>query len=112
MAKALLREGGISCLARTSDDALRIVCTKRGQLELAVIDFEHGSNGMTLMSAIDTCANHRLPMLALTRAGEEHARFVALANGAAECLPKPVSAEQLATVINRYRPKWELAQVA
>lgn len=112
MAKPLLREGGISCLARTSDEALRIVCTKRGQLELAVIGFQHGSNGMTLMSAIDTCANHRLPMLALTRAGEGHARFVALANGAAECLPKPVSAEQLATVINRYRPKWEVAQVA
>ena len=109
---ALLREGGTSCLARTSDDAIQIVCTKRSELELAVIDFDHGSNGMTLMSAIDACANHHLPMLALTGAGEEHARFVALANGAAECLPKPVSAEQLGNAIIRYRPRWELAQVA
>jgi DNA-binding response OmpR family regulator len=113
MAGALLREGGISCLARTSGEAMRIVCSKGGELELAVIDFDHGSNGMTLMSAIDACANHHLPIVALTRAGEEHARFVALANGAAECLAKPVSAQQLAKVIISYRPKsWELAQVA
>lgn len=67
---------------------------------------------MTLMSAIDACANHHLPMVALTGPGEEHARFVALASGAAECLAKPVSAEQLAKAIVRHRPKWELAQVA
>ena len=34
MAGALLQEGGISCLARTSDDAMRIVCSKGGELEL------------------------------------------------------------------------------
>jgi DNA-binding response OmpR family regulator len=112
MAVALLQKGGISYLTRTSDDAIRIVCSKGSELELAVIDFDHGSNGMTLMSAIDACANHHLPMLALTGAGEEHARFVALANGAAECLTKPVSAEQLANAITRYRPKRELRQVA
>jgi len=112
MASALLREGGISCLAQTSDEAMRIVCNKGSELELAVIDFDHGSNGMTLMSAIDACANHHLPMVALTRPGEEHARLVALANGAAECLAKPVSAEQLAKAIISYRPTRELAQAA
>lgn len=112
MADALLQEGGSSCLARTSDEAMRVVCSKGGELELAVIDFDHGSNGMSLMSAIDACANYHLPMLALTGAGEEHARFMALANGAAECLAKPVSAEQLARAIINYRPRWELAQVA
>jgi|SRR5205823_8985256 len=112
MAVALVQKGGISYLARTSDEAIRIVCSKGSELELAVIDFDHGSNGMTLMSAIDACANHHLPMVALTGAGEEYARFVALANGAAECLTKPVSAEQLANAIIRYRPKWELRQVA
>ena len=61
MAVALLQKGGISYLARTSDDAMRIVCSKGSELELAVIDFDHGSNGMTLMSAIDACANHHLP---------------------------------------------------
>jgi DNA-binding response OmpR family regulator len=112
MAKALLETGGIVCLARTSDDAMRIVCSNGSELDLAVIDFDHGSNGMTLLSAIDTCANHHLPMLALTPPGEEHGRFVARANGAAECLAKPVSAAQMAKAIINCRPKWELAQVA
>src|SRR5436853_549848 len=112
MAGALLQEGGISCLAQNSDEAMQIVCSKGSELELAVIDFDHGSNGMTLMSAINACANHHLPVVALTGPGEEHPRCVALANGAAECLAKPVSAAQLATAIIRYRPKWDLAQVA
>jgi DNA-binding response OmpR family regulator len=112
MAEALLKTGGIICLARTSDHAMRIVCSNASELELAVIDFDHGSNGMTLLSAIDTCANHHLPMLVLTPPGEEHGTFVARANGAAECLAKPISATQMAKAIINCRPKWELAQVA
>jgi DNA-binding response OmpR family regulator len=110
--EALLETGGTICLARTSDDAMRIVCSKASELELAVIDFDHGSNGMTLLSAIDTCADHHLPMLVLTPPGEEHGRFVARANGAAECLAKPISAAQMAKAISNCRSKWELAQVA
>ena len=112
MAEALLETGGIICLARTSDDAMRIVCNNGSELELAVIDFDHGSNGMTLLSAIDTCANHHLPMLVLTPPGEEHGRFVARANGAAECLAKPISATQMAKAISNCRSKWDLAQAA
>ena len=112
MAEALLETGGIICLARTSDDAMRIVCSNGSELDLAIIDFDHGSNGMTLLSAIDTCANHHLPMLVLTPPGEEHGKFVARANGAAECLAKPISAAQMAKAISKCRPKRELAQAA
>ncbi len=112
MAEALLETDGIICIARTADDALRIVCSNGSELELAVIDFDHGSNGMTLISAINTCANHHLPMLVLTPPGEEHARFVARANGAAECLAKPISAAQMAKAMINCRPKRELAQAA
>jgi DNA-binding response OmpR family regulator len=112
MTEALLKTGGIICLARTADDAMRIVCSNASELELAVIDFDHGSNGMTLISAINTCADHHLPMLVLTPPGEEHGRFVARANGAAECLAKPISAAQMAKAISKCRPKWELAQAA
>ena len=112
MAEALLETDGIICIARTADDALRIVCNNGSELELAVIDFDHGSNGMTLISAINTCANHHLPMLVLTPPGEEHGRFVARANGAAECLAKPISAAQIAKAMINCRPKWELAQAA
>jgi DNA-binding response OmpR family regulator len=110
MTEALLETGGTICLARTADDAMRIVCS--GALELAVIDFDHGSNGMTLISAINTCADHHLPMLVLTRPGEEHGRFVARANGAADCLAKPISTAQMAKAISNCRSRWELAQVA
>ncbi len=112
MTEALLETGGIICRARTSDDAMRIVCTNGGELELAVIDFDHGSNGMTLISAINTCANRHVPMLALTRPGEEHAKCVALTNGAAECLAKPISAAQIAEAIIKCRPKRKLAHAA
>ena len=112
MAKALLETDGIICIARTADDAMRIICSNGSELELAVIDFDHGSNGMTLLSAINTCASHHLPMLVLTPPGEEHGRFVARANGAAECLAKPISAAQMAKAIINCRPNWELAQVA
>jgi DNA-binding response OmpR family regulator len=112
MAEAILETGGMICLARTADDAMRIVCTNAGELELAVIDFDHGSNGMTLISAINTCADHHVPIVVLTPPGEEHGRFVARANGAAECLAKPISAAQMAKAIINCRPTWELAQVA
>jgi DNA-binding response OmpR family regulator len=112
MTEALLETGGTICLARTADDAMRIVCSNSRELELAVIDFEHGSNGMTLISAINTCADHHLPMLVLTPPGEGHGRFVARANGAAECLAKPVSTAQMTKAISTCRSKWALAQVA
>jgi DNA-binding response OmpR family regulator len=67
---------------------------------------------MTLISAINTCADHHLPMLVLTPPGEEHGRFVARANGAAECLAKPISTAQMTKAIINFRSKWALAQVA
>ena len=112
MAEAVLETGGMICIARTADDAMRIICSTGSELELAIIDFDHGSNGMTLISAINTCANHHFPILVLTPLGEEHSRFVARANGAAECLAKPISAAQMAKAIINCRPKWELALVA
>jgi len=112
MAEALLETGGMICIARTADDAMRIICSTGSELELAIIDFDHGSNGMTLISAINACANHHLPILILTPLGEEHGRFVARANGAAECLAKPISAAQIANAIINCRPKRELALVA
>ena len=112
MTGALVETGGTVCLAHTAGHAMGIVCSKGHELELAVIDFDHGSNGMTLISAIDTCADHHVPMLVLTPPGEGHARFVAMANGAAECLAKPVSAAQMATAMIHCRPKREFAQVA
>src|ERR1043166_540854 len=43
MTEALLETRGTICLARTADDAMRIVCSNSSELELAVIDFDHRS---------------------------------------------------------------------
>src|SRR5207245_10706410 len=90
MAEALLETDGIICIARTADDALRIVCSNGIELELAVIDLDHGSNRMTLLSAINTCANHNLTMLVLTTPGQERGRIMARAKSARRCAAKPI----------------------
>lgn len=110
IAEAVPETGGISCLARTAGEAMGIVCSKNGELALAVIDFDHGSNGMTLISSINACTNHHIPMVALIPPGDEHARFVALANGATDCLAKPISTAQMAKAIINCRPNWELSE--
>ena len=55
VAEALLELGGVSHLTRDAGDALETVCGVH-DLDLAVIDFEHGPHGMTLLNAISTYA--------------------------------------------------------
>jgi CheY-like chemotaxis protein len=111
VAKALLGLGGMSHLTRDAGDALEIVCGVR-DLDLAVIDFQHGAHGMTLLSAIGACRED-LPVIAITRDDEEHVEPLAYANGASACLSKPVSARQLADAMKQCRqPQHQLALVA
>ena len=51
VADALSEIGGISHLTRDAGDALETICGVN-DLDLAIIDFEHGPHGMTLLSAI------------------------------------------------------------
>src|SRR5881275_1534609 len=78
--KALLQNTDTVCIARTVADAMRIVSRNGSELELVVIDFDHGPHGMTLISAIKTCRNS-LPILALIPPGDEHAKILARAMG-------------------------------
>jgi CheY-like chemotaxis protein len=98
VAEALSGLGGVSHLTRDAGDALEIVCGAR-DLDLAVIDFQHGTHGMTLLSAINTC-REGLPVIVITRDDDKHVEALAYANGAAACFPKPVSARQLAPAIS------------
>jgi DNA-binding NarL/FixJ family response regulator len=87
---------------------LQIVCGVGRALDLAVIDFESGPHGMTLLSAISACRPN-LPIVVVTRDDEKHVEALAYANGATACLPKPISATHIAELINqrsddRYRP--------
>jgi CheY-like chemotaxis protein len=96
-AEALLELGGVSHLTRDAGDALETVCGVH-DLDLAVIDFEHGPHGMTLLSAIRTLRED-LPIIVITHDDEKHVETLACANGATACFSKPVSTTQLVAAI-------------
>jgi CheY-like chemotaxis protein len=97
VAEALSRLGGVSHLTRDAGDALQTISGAR-DLDLAVIDFEQGPHGMTLLSAINMCRED-LPLIVISRDDDKHVEALAYANGATACFPKPVSAVQLASAI-------------
>jgi CheY-like chemotaxis protein len=97
VAEALLELGGVSHLTRDAGNALQTVCGVH-DLDLAVIDFEDGPHGMTLLGAISTLRED-LPMIVITHDDDKHAEALAYANGAAACFPKPVSVTHLASAI-------------
>jgi len=97
VADALSEIGGISHLTRAASDALETICGV-DDLDLVIIDFEHGPHGMTLLSAISTLRKD-LPVIVITRDDEQHVEALAYANGATACFSKQAVARQLANAI-------------
>jgi DNA-binding response OmpR family regulator len=98
LAEALSGTGTIVLIARTVADALQIVCQRGRNLDFALMDFDGGCRGMTLLSAVHTCYE-QLPILVTTSEDAEHATAVAYANGARSCLTKPRHASMLTAAI-------------
>ena len=96
--EALSGTGAIVLIARHVRDGLQIVCQRGRELDFALMDFDDGCRGMTLLSAVNTCYE-RLPIVVTTPEDAEHARSLAYANGALVCLSKPLSAALLAKAI-------------
>jgi CheY-like chemotaxis protein len=99
VAHALSEIGGISHLTHDAGDALKTICGVN-DLDLAIIDFEHGPHGMTLLSAITTLCED-LPVIVISRDDEEHVEALAYANGATACLSKQAVVAQLANTIRQ-----------
>jgi DNA-binding response OmpR family regulator len=97
VADALSEIGAISHLTRDACDALAIIYGIN-DLDLAIIDFEHGPHGMTLLNAISRLREH-LPVIVISRDDEEHVEALAYANGATACLSKQAVATELANTI-------------
>ena len=109
VADALIATGGISHLACNAGDALKIVCGTGRDLDLAVIDFEDGPHGMTLLKAISTCRED-FPVIVIMHEDEKHVEALAYTNGAAACFSKPVSVKQLADTMKQcHRSQHQLA---
>ena len=96
---ALSGSGAIVLIARTVADALQIICQRGRELAFAVMDFDGGCRGMTVLSAIHTCFEH-LPIVVTTSKEAEHVTAVAYANGARTCLDRSVPSAQLANAIS------------
>jgi CheY-like chemotaxis protein len=99
VADALSEIGAISHLTHDAGDALETICGVN-DLDVAIIDFEHGPHGMTLLSAISTL-RETLPRIVITRDDEEHVQALAYANGASACLSRQAVATQLAKTIRQ-----------
>lgn len=99
LGEALSGTGSIVLVARTVADALQIICQRGRDLAFAVMDFDGGCRGMTILSAIHTCFE-KLPILVTTSKDAEHVRAVAYANGARAFLSKPTYPARLANTIS------------
>jgi DNA-binding NtrC family response regulator len=111
VAQALLETGGLSHLAESAS-VLELAGTSGQDLDLAIIDCEHGPHGLTLVAAINK-QRENFPVIVITGPGEKLIEALAYANGASACLSKPVSATQLAEAMKQCRcPKPQLAVVA
>jgi DNA-binding response OmpR family regulator len=98
LSEALIGTGAIVLIARNVGEALQAVSSRGRELDFAILDFNDGSRGMTLLSAIHTC-HQQLPTLVLTSKDSEDANAVAYANGARACLSKPLPTGLLANAI-------------
>ena len=103
--EALSQTDAVVLIARDVRDGLQIVCQRGRELDSALMDFDDGCRGMTLLSAVHTCYE-QLPVVVTTSEDAEHACFLAYANGARTCLRKPLStagfAEAIADVTVRH----------
>jgi FixJ family two-component response regulator len=102
VAQVLLETGGFNHLAHSASDVLDLICTADQDLDLAVVDCEHGPHGLTLVASINS-RREAFPVIVLTGPGDEYIEALAYANGAAVCLVKPVSATQLAEAMKQCR---------
>ena len=85
-------------VARTVGVALEIIYQRGRELDLVVIDFDNGTRGTALLSAL-SASRADLPLVALTSTDPDHSTELAHADGAACCLTKPMNAAELEMVI-------------
>ena len=95
-------EGATFLVTHNIGEALQTICARLHELDLAVIDFQEGCRGMTLISAIHTC-REELPIIVLTSTDKYHTAALAYANGAAACLAKPTTPEEIEILIENLR---------
>jgi DNA-binding response OmpR family regulator len=108
LSEALIGTGAIVLIARSVGDGVQVVSSRGRELDFAILDFNDGCRGMTLLSVLHTC-HQRLPILVTTSEDAEHATAGAYANGARACLNKPIPPARIADAISELsRPHQQL----
>ena len=102
LAEAAREVGADVILAQDAGDAIQIVCTRDREIDLAIVDFDDGCHGMTLLSALNMLRDD-LPIVVVTSTEIDHTAALAYANGAAACLTKPINATELEIMIRALR---------
>jgi DNA-binding NtrC family response regulator len=103
LSETLSGTGAIVLIARSVGDAVQVVSSRGRELEFAILDFNDGCRGMTLLSAVHTC-HQQLPILVTTSENAEHATAVARAY-----LNKPIPPARIADAISELsRPHQQL----
>ncbi len=95
VADALAGRSAKVLIARTVADAIQIVCEWGRRLDLAVMDFDDGCRGMTLLTAVHTCCE-KLPVLVTASRDAQHVQAIACANGARVCFDRSYTGEAVA----------------
>ena len=90
--------GAVADVASDVGDALEKVCGRIQQIDVALIDFQHAADGMTLLKAVKSC-RAGFPVIALIEHGEKQIEALAYATGATRCLPKPLTKSVLTAAI-------------
>jgi DNA-binding NtrC family response regulator len=100
LAGALQKSESAVLFTRNVAEALQIACSRIRDLDLVVIDLDGGCHGMTLLSAMNTW-RPELRMLVTASSDTYRVATLAYANGAAACLAKPISTNELEIVIGK-----------
>jgi DNA-binding response OmpR family regulator len=101
--EALLGTRAVVLIARSLDAVRKIVCRRGSELDLAILDFNRGFCGVTVLNALNGCVD-KPPTLAVNSEGKGRAGTLTFAKSARVCLSKPFSSAILAKAIANLCP--------
>jgi DNA-binding response OmpR family regulator len=99
VSEAANRTGRDVLVAKTSREAFRILGDQMQRLDLVIVDVDPGAHGLALLEAISGCAD-RPPIVVITALEETYMKPISMKHGAAACLGKPITVQQLSSSLN------------
>ena len=86
--------------ARASREAFEILKNDLRHLDAVIVDVDPGAHGLALLEGVSGCRD-KPPLVVLSGLEEVYMKTIAAKHGAAACLCKPFSIEQLCSTLTR-----------